>query len=130
MSTSGWAVDKARQRITGLAADGLGWQEFGEALLDVYTSLVPADAIVVGSTDPESGVLTDLIRCGIDNVHDELFMRIELTEPDPITLTTLAQTPTGVGILADHLDGDPQGNARCRQLLAPTSTWSTSYAAP
>lgn len=117
--TSGWAVTHARRQIVGLAADDLGWSEFAEALLEIYTSLIPVEGIVLSTIDPHSGLFTSLTRSGIDDVHDELFLDIEFTHPDPITLTTLAQTRDGVGILADHHGGDPESNPRFRELLRP-----------
>lgn len=115
--TSGWAVHEARRQIVGHASDGLGWRDFAAALLEIYTALIPVDAIVISSIDPHSGLMTNLTRTGIDDAHDDLFIHIELTQPDPITLTTLARTHDGVGILADHLTGDPRRNARVRDLL-------------
>ena len=119
MATSGWTVEQAQRRIDGYAADGLSWDEFGAAVIEVLADVVPHDAACVATVDPNSGLFTSLVRREIDESKDELFMEIELTQPDPITLTTLAATADGVGILADHLDGDPRSNARCRDLLGP-----------
>lgn len=119
MATSGWTVEQAQRRIDGYAADGLSWDEFGAAVIEVLADVVPHDAACVATVDPNSGLFTSLVRREIDESKDELFMEIELTQPDPITLTTLEATADGVGILADHLGGDPRSNARCRDLLGP-----------
>lgn len=119
VATSGWAVEQAQRRIDGLATDGLSWSEFGAAVIGVLADIVPHDAACVATVDPNSGLFTSLVRSEIDESEDELFMEIELTQPDPITLTTLAATAAGVGILGDHLGGDPRSNPRCRDLLGP-----------
>lgn len=116
LSTS---IERARRHVDGHAADALAWPEFGAALTEVLAQLVPFDATVISMIDPATGLLTDIVRSGIDDSRDELFMHIELTHPDPITMTSLVSEPTGVGILADHVDGDPFRSPRVRDLLSP-----------
>lgn len=116
---SGSKIEWARRRLVGRAADSPAWPDFGDALIGVLAEVVPFDAAVVSMIDPATGLLTNIVRSGIDDSQDELFMHIELTHPDPITMTTLAGEPLGVGILADHVDGDPYSSPRVRDLLAP-----------
>lgn len=112
-------VDKARRQIEGYAADGLCWQDFAAAVIEAMGSTVPYDAMCFATVDPATNLFTSLVRDGIDDSKDDLFMEIELTKPDPITLTALVGRADGVGILADHITGDPHSNPRCRELLGP-----------
>ncbi|TDT14849.1 DNA-binding CsgD family transcriptional regulator [Ilumatobacter fluminis] len=116
---SGRTIERARRALGDHAADSPAWSDFGASVIAVLAELVPFDAAVVSMIDPATGLLTNIVRSGIDDSQDELFMHIELTHPDPITLTTLAGEPLGVGILADHVAGDPYSSPRVRDLLAP-----------
>lgn len=119
MARSHRALDKARRHIDGYASDRLDWNDFGQAVIGILTSVVPAEAVCLATIDPDTALSTRLARSGIDDSQDDLFMDIELNHPDPITLTQLVKQPSGVGILADHVGGDPMSSPRCRLLLAP-----------
>ncbi|WP_149814631.1 hypothetical protein [Serinicoccus marinus] len=96
-------LERSRRQVAGLAEDGLRWGDFAAAAQEVIDGIVPHDAAVLALVDPVSGILTDTFRTGLDDSLDELFIRLELTHPDPITMTTLTGRPDGVGILADHI---------------------------
>lgn len=113
------SLERARRDIAGYAEDGLPWEQFGTVVTEAAARVIPFDAAVISMVDPTTGLLTNIVRTGIDDTRDELFMRIELTRPDPLTLTALADQPDGVGILADHVGSDPHSSPRVRELLAP-----------
>ncbi|WP_298746417.1 helix-turn-helix transcriptional regulator [uncultured Serinicoccus sp.] len=112
-------LEWSRRQVAGLAADGLPWSDFAAASREVINHMIPHDAAVLSLVDPVSGILTDTFRTGLDDSLDELFIRLELTHPDPITMTTLTGRRDGVGILADHVPGGPHSTPRVRELLAP-----------
>lgn len=112
-------LERSRRQVAGLAEDGLRWGDFAAAAQEVIDGIVPHDAAVLALVDPVSGILTDTFRTGLDDSLDELFIRLELTHPDPITMTTLTGRPDGVGILADHIPAGLHSTPRVRELLAP-----------
>lgn len=112
-------LERARRQVAGLAGDGLPWGDFAAGVREVLHESIPHDAAVLSLVDPASGILTDTVRSGIDDSVDELFIRLELSHPDPITMTTLAGRRDGVGILADHVPGGAGATPRVQELLAP-----------
>lgn len=119
MATRGMTLERARAEIAGHVADGVAWPHFGHAVADVISRAIPNDGIVVATTDPATGLLTDMARQQVDDSADELFMQIELTHRDPISLMTLAAKESGTGILSDHLGSDPVSSPRVREFLRP-----------
>jgi DNA-binding CsgD family transcriptional regulator len=112
-------TEPVQRGLTALAGQGLEWEPFSRAAMEMLGRAVPFDAACMGPADPATGLLTGAAKQGLPDTRDTEFLQHEYLTDEVNLFADLARRPTPVGILADDSDGDPARSSRHRDYFMP-----------
>src|SRR5262245_9637799 len=109
---SGYALQRARDRIVGLAGRGLDLPSFWQESSAVMAKAVP-HCIAPGryTVDPASGLVTSHYQPEIPDLPPEWLAR-EYFEDDVLKMADVARSERGIATLHEATGGDPTRSPR------------------
>ncbi len=115
------SIDRYRQRIARIAADGIHTAALSDELVDALDAAIGFDGVCSGTVDPATLIPTDIGLLGHPDggmTVSEAFS-ISLSAPVHARTCALARAPRPVEILSQTYDGDVERSPLYRHVLAP-----------
>lgn len=106
-------------RLGRLLAGAGNLASVGTAVVEGLSPYCAFDHACLGTTDPDTQLLTSLCQVGDRLEGVGSYLEIEYTQPDAIKFWALGRSRTPVGALVESTGGEPTRSPRYRDILRP-----------